>query len=111
MARSKPKLTVLVAPEAAAELSDIWCWNAERYSPEHADLYVDFLKQIILGLDRAYSNGKSVTTRPDLRYVLVRRKPKGYGHLVVYRAGEKTVDVLHVFHTAQDWQTMLIDEG
>lgn len=70
-----------------------------------------FIEADHLGLDRAYSNGKDVATRPDLLYVLVRRKPKGYGHLVVYRVGEKTVDVLHVFHTAQDWQTMLIDEG
>jgi plasmid stabilization system protein ParE len=43
--------------------------------------------------------------------VLFRRKPKGYGHLVVYRFDDKIVEVLHVFHTAQDWQTMLIDDG
>jgi hypothetical protein len=54
MARSKPKLTVRVAPEATAELAAVWCWNAERYSPDHADRYIDFLKQIIFGLDRSY---------------------------------------------------------
>lgn len=110
MARSKPKLTVRVAPEATAEVADIWCWNAERYSPDHADRYIDFLKHIIAGLALSYASGKPVETRRDLRYLLIRRKPKGYGHLIVYRFDEKIVEVVHVFHSAQDWQTKLITE-
>jgi plasmid stabilization system protein ParE len=109
MAGSKSTLTVIVSPTATAELAHIWRWNAACYSPDHADRYVDSLKRVIVGLARTYSLGKSIGIRPDLRYVLIRRKPKGHGHLVIYRFDEKTVDVLHIFHTAQDWQTKLID--
>jgi len=110
MARPKPALKVIVAPEAASDLAEIWRWNAERYSPDHADRYVDLLKQVIYGLDVAHLRGKPVARRPDLRFVLVRRKSRGYGHLVVFRINDVTVDVLHVFHSAQDWPTELSDE-
>jgi plasmid stabilization system protein ParE len=48
--------------------------------------------------------------RPDLRYLMIRRKAHGYGHVVVYRVTDVSVEVLHVFHTAQDWQTRLTEE-
>ena len=54
--------------------------------------------------------GNNLGNRPDLRYVDIRRKPKRHGHIVVYRFDDTRIDVLHVFHTAQDWQTILADE-
>ena len=61
-----------------AELAEIWRWNAERHAPAHADRYLDALKQIVFGLAHSYARGKSIAVRPDLRYVLVRRKPIAY---------------------------------
>src|SRR5947199_10399646 len=93
MAQSKPKLTVQVAPDAAAELAEIWRWNAENYSPDQADRYVAFLKQVIFGLDRLYWHGTTIDDCPGLRYVLIRRKRKRHGHIAVYRVSDSTVDV------------------
>jgi plasmid stabilization system protein ParE len=107
MARTEPRLNVVFAPEALDDLARIWIRNAERYGLEHADEYVGFLKQVIFSLDRSYGAGKAIDSRPDLRYILVRRKPKGHGHLAVYRVSSTAVEVLHVFHTAQDWEPRL----
>ena len=41
----------------------------------------------------------------------MRCKAKGHGHVVVYRFDETRIDVLHVFHTAQNWQTILAEEA
>lgn len=103
-------LTVVIAPNATAELAAIWRWNAEHYSPDHADRYLAFLETSIYDLDRAYPLGRSVDTRPELRHILIRRKTQGHGHVAVYRVTESTVDVVHLFHSAQDWQKILIDE-
>lgn len=54
---------------------------------------------------------KTVSDRPDLRYIIMRCKAKGHGHVVVYRFDETRIDVLHVFHTAQNWQTILAEEA
>ena len=51
-----------------------------------------------------------MTVRPNYRYLVMRRRKKWHGHLAVYRYDDKTIDVLHAFHTAQDWQSILADE-
>jgi len=104
-------LTVTVSPTATAELLDIWRWNADRYGQRHADDYVGFLRNSLQQLPVLHALGQPVTVRPEFRYVLMRRRTKGHGHLAVYRCDDKTIDVLHVFHTAQDWQSILADEA
>jgi plasmid stabilization system protein ParE len=41
---------------------------------------------------------------------LIRRKSRGHGHIAVYGVDESTVNILHVFHSAQDWQRRLQGE-
>jgi len=101
---------VVYAPTALEELDDIWDWNERTHSREHAVGYIEFLTKNIDGLKRRYAQGNPVGARPDLRYILIRRKARGHGHVAVYRFNDATVDVLHVFHTAQDWQTKLIEK-
>ncbi|HEX4129123.1 MAG TPA: type II toxin-antitoxin system RelE/ParE family toxin [Pirellulales bacterium] len=103
-------LRVIISPAVITALHEIWQWNAERYCPSHADAYLAFLKRHVYGLDRRYKQGKTLTFRPELRYIMIRRKSKGHGHVVVYRFDNREVNVLLVFHTAQDWQTKLADE-
>lgn len=104
MGRRKPRLTVIRSPVAQDELHGVWVWNAQHYGPSHADSYLRFIEQSIKRLEHEYALGNSVAARPDLRYMIMRRKATGHGHVVVYRHNDKQVDVLHVFHTAQDWQ-------
>lgn len=98
---------VILAPAVADELQSIWEWNAAHYSPDHADAYLDFIKEHIFDLRQREPPGRALAVRPDLRYLLVRRKSSGHGHVVVYRIADIEVHVLHVFHTAQNWQSKI----
>jgi len=106
----RPTLTVVYAAKALKELDEIWDWNRRHYSSDHADQYIEFLQRHIDALCTDHRHGKQVGSRPDLSYILIRRKSKGHGHLAVYSADETQVNVLHVFHSAQDWQNKLLDE-
>ncbi len=109
MASDKP-LTLIRSPAAIDELHDIWQWNARYYSASHADSYLRYLTESIADLSSSYARGKVVATRPDLRYIIIRRRSKGHGHVAVYNFDEKEVHLLHIFHTAQDWQKTLVDK-
>jgi plasmid stabilization system protein ParE len=109
MASNKLPLRVIRAPAAIDELHDIWQWNAGHYGASHADDYLRYLTESIADLATHYDRGKLVPGRPDLRYVIIRRRAKGHGHVAVYNYDDEEVHVLHVFHTAQDWQTKLAD--
>jgi plasmid stabilization system protein ParE len=111
MASKKSPLTVIQSATAIDELDDIWRWNAHHYSSPHADKYLRYLKESIATLSGNFAVGKTVGSRPDLRYVLIRRRVSGHGHVAVYNFTDTEVHVLHVFHTAQDWQKRLIREG
>jgi plasmid stabilization system protein ParE len=103
-------LPVVYAPVALQELDVIWDWNEKNYSRSHAARYVDFLEHHIDALSENHQRGKVVESRPEYRYIIIRRKAKGHGHVAVYRFDDKGVNVLHVFHTAQDWQAILSEE-
>lgn len=107
----RPTLTVVYAAKALKELDEIWDWNDERHGSDHADQYVEFLERQIDALSSDHRLGKQVGFRPELSYILIRRKSKGHGHIAVYGVDEMRVNVLHVFHTAQDWQSKLKEEA
>ena len=111
MASPKRTLSVILSPTAIDERHGVWRWNAEHYSPLHADTYVRYLKGHIYDLARRHAQGKTAPDRPNLRYTIIRRKAKGHGHLAVYRVDAEEVNVLPVFHSAQDWQTNLAEEN
>jgi plasmid stabilization system protein ParE len=110
MASDKPPLTVILAPTAIDELHGIWRWNAGNYSVTHADGYILYLRQKIVELAGIYAKGKAVSTRPDLHHIIIRRRNRGHGHVVVYNFNQQEVHVLHVFHTAQNWPNKLAEE-
>jgi plasmid stabilization system protein ParE len=107
MAGKTPKLKVQYSPQTRLALDEIWEWNAERYDVGHADEYVSFLEKKASGLATAYPLGKIVPTAPELRYIIVRRTPHGHAHVVVYKVVVGNVNVINIFHTAQDWQNKL----
>lgn len=107
MATQKPALDVVLAPTLLDDLHEIWMWNAVHYSAGHADAYLQLLRRGIDALATTYLSGKSVSTRPDLHYILIRRRSRGHGHLVVFSFDQNEVRVLNLFHTAQDWQNRL----
>jgi plasmid stabilization system protein ParE len=107
MASRKRRLKVIVSPIAREDIADIWRWNAATYNVSHADRYIELLTQAIYNLDKDHGRGRIVTHRPELRYIVIRRRPRGHGHIAVYTVDDDSVNVLHLFHTAQDWQSKI----
>jgi plasmid stabilization system protein ParE len=103
-------LPVVYAAIARHELDETWRWNEKTYGRRHAVHYVDFLIRRIGVLGTDYQKGQVVSTRPDLRYLPIKLKSRGHGHVVVYGIDERAVSILHIFHTAQDWQTRVSAE-
>lgn len=87
---------------AQVELLEIWNYNAERYGLRHADEYEAFLTDGIAVLADDPEIGTPIEGFPNRRALTIRRRPRGHGHVAVYRIESETVRVLHVFHTAQD---------
>jgi plasmid stabilization system protein ParE len=111
MASKKSRLKVTRSPIAINELDSIWQWNAKQYDVTHADKYLAFLTDHIEALADNYARGKIVRSRPELRYLLIRRRPSGHGHIAVYSFDADEVYILHVFHSAQDWQGRVARES
>ena len=106
MARKPPSLAVIIMPRAQRDLTAIWDYNCDTYNPDHADKYANFLADRTAALATEFLNGKVVPSRPDFRSFLM-RKGRGHGHIAIYQIINDTVEVLHYFHTAQDWQSKL----
>lgn len=109
-AEHRSALPVYYAPVALHDLDMVWDWNEKTYGPGHAARYVELLQRHIDALGENHSRGRVVESRPDLLYIRIGRRKRGHGHIAVYRVDEDAVSVLHVFHTAQDWQTKLAEE-
>jgi plasmid stabilization system protein ParE len=110
MAAQSSRREVELTPEAVGALREIWEWNAEGHTPSHADAYLQFLATGIESLAVPDAAGRPVPGRPEVWYRLIRRRPGGHGHIVVYRVANNRVTLLRIFHTAQDWQAALSKE-
>jgi plasmid stabilization system protein ParE len=106
----RPALPVEYAPIAFQDLDVVWDWNEKTYGRDHAERYVDFLRRHIDALGESHVRGRVVEFRPKLRYIRISRRSRGHGHVTVYRVDEDKVAVLHIFHTALDWQAKLAEE-
>jgi len=107
MAARPPRFQVAVTAEAASALDQVWRSSADRYGHSHADAYLRLLKDAIRSLEVPSAVGKAVPGRPNVYYLLVRRRASGHGHILVYEIPGNQVSVLRLYHTAQDWQAKL----
>jgi plasmid stabilization system protein ParE len=110
MRRPKGRLPVIYADDALDEIDQIADWNEKTYNRAHARDYIRFLERHIEALAKDFAKGRPVSTRPDLRYIQIRKRSKAYGHVAVYIFDEQAVTVVHVFHTSQDWENRLAEE-
>ena len=110
MSAELPFLPIEFTKAARRELDEIWVWNERRYGAEHAGQYFRFLRSEIDLLSTDHYRGKAIPANPDLRFLLIRRTPRGYGHIAVYEIRAASIIVLHVFHTSQDWQRRLSED-
>src|SRR5437762_12771618 len=108
MASKEPALEVVIDPAASLHLIEIWDWNASEYGVSHANDYLQFLRAAIQELASPGLKDRDVPALPHLRFRVVRKRNRGYGHVLVYRVSPERINLLHVFHTAQDWKTAIL---
>ena len=109
MSQSRKRWTVGYADQALRELDAIADWNEQTYNRAHAKAYVRFLLRQIERLETDFEKSRPVSTRPDLRYILIQKRSKGYGHVAVFTYDHQAITIVHVFHTAQDWENKLTE--
>jgi plasmid stabilization system protein ParE len=107
MARKERPLEIAFTPSARADWIAIWQWNETEYGESRADSYMAFLEKEIVRLSHSPRLGVDVPEYRGLRRRLVKRRSRGHGHIVFYRVQESHLVVVHIFHTAQDWQSKL----
>jgi len=109
MAGRKPVLTVTLSRAADNELDRIYRYTLGEHGLGAADRHMALLQAKMASLSTDYNKGKSVMGWPDLRYLLMKKRNSGDGHIAVYRIDEAsaTVEVWFIFHTKQDWENKL----
>ena len=110
MAGNERPLTVIFTVSARADWIAIWHWNATTRGVRRADSYMAFLEAEIMRLASNPELGIGVEEFPGLRRRVVKKRTRGYGHVVLYRVTGSHLEVVHVYHTAQDWQSGLSNE-
>ena len=101
MARQKLRLTLAISPEAKSDLFDIWRYNAIHRGFRAAELWDAVIQSRIDSLSTDYDLGRRIDEAPELRFVIVQRRPKAHGNVVVYQIDLEglTLSILRVFHT------------
>jgi plasmid stabilization system protein ParE len=107
MAQEPRKLEVVITPMARRDLHEIWRWNAENHNPDHADTYVEFLLSQVDLLSTDSHLGRTVPSAQEYRYTALRKHLRGHSHIAVYQVHEDIVEVLHFYHSAQNWRARL----
>lgn len=110
MARFSPQLTLAYTVESLANLDKIWEWNAEHKSSAHADRYLAFLKTQTNKLLATNNPGRPVPERESYRYAILKRRSRGYGHVVIFEIDGQVLRVLRYFHTSQDWENQIAND-
>jgi plasmid stabilization system protein ParE len=109
MARRKRALKLEFTATAQADLLAIWDWNASQYGEAHADKYIETLFAAARRLCRSPESGMPIAEFIGLRRYLVKKRSKGHGHFIIYREEGEQLQVLHLYHSAQDWRRKLTD--
>jgi|GEM_PF-1836093 len=104
MAEVPPSLLVLLSDAAQDDLLGIWADNVDRHGLERAESYEDFLKVGINSLANRFPSATSIEGFPHVRCMTFRKRPRAYGHHVIFRVDDENglILVLRIFHTSMD---------
>ncbi len=99
-------MKVIYARAAVSELDEIWMWNLEHHGLTQAQAYITFIQDQIESLSDHPFIGPALSTRSDLRYLVMKWNSAGHGHVAVYTIDQddENIIIAHVFHTRQNWQ-------
>ena len=109
--KRKEELPIQYSRKAIFEIDKIWSWNEKTYDSIHDSSYVLFLLREAERQCRKKDAGQPVEGHPDWRHLFVRQSNKGHGYIVVFRKTAQLIEILHFYHSAQDWPQRLKDES
>jgi plasmid stabilization system protein ParE len=107
MAEEQPLPEVSYSAAAIRDLHGIWIWNADTHSVASADRYEEFLKKTASSLRSSPKRVQTVLDRIDLQYVTAQQKPRRHGHVIISKTTSSSIEIVRIFHTAQDWVNKL----
>lgn len=91
-------------PLAEADLSTIWDFTAERWSVEQAESYLTGLQDMLALLCGHPEIARSVQElNPPVKLYPYR------SHLVIFTAGETSLEVIRVVHMRSNWRNAMPD--
>lgn len=93
-----------LSPAAQSDLSGIWGYTAEMWSPDQADTY---LRGLGKKLEDLCSYPEIARERPEIDPP-VRCHPYR-SHLIIYRIEDDHLAIIRVVHSRQHWQALLND--
>lgn len=96
-------LTVEYSDAAAADLKQIWNWNADHYGRSHASKYIQYLRSSIGSLRATPHHGSEIAQLPPYRKLLLLKRSGGHGHMAIYQVVGDVIRVVRILHTAQDY--------
>ena len=97
-------LQIVLRPQAAADLSDIWDYTAETWSRGQADTYLRALNKAFLIL----------ADFPEMARLRSEFKPpvrvhSFCKHLIIYGTDKDRIDVIRVVHSRANWAALLAE--
>jgi toxin ParE1/3/4 len=84
-----------LTPLAQADLENIWNCTADTWSPEQADKYISEFVTAFAAIAAGKRKGLVAERAGYLKYAVG-------SHLVFYREGEATIDVVRVLHQSME---------
>lgn len=56
-------------------------------------------------LERDYDRGRRGTKSASLRYIVYQWRPRRHGHVVIYEVVNGVVEIVGIYHTAENWHS------
>lgn len=101
MDRGSSRVKLELSDKAYADLLEIWVYNAEYYTIEHADKYWAFVfTELERVVDHPLLVGRPVENFPHLRCVIIKRRAGGHGHAAYYEIHPDAIRVVRILHTS-----------
>jgi len=97
-----PKLALRISLMAADDLSDIWHFTANRWSPSRADRYYQGIIRQIELLRQMPHSGKLMS-----HILSGYRGKKVMSHQIFYKATKDTLYIIRIFHERMDIRSRL----
>jgi toxin ParE1/3/4 len=101
-------MRVLRAPQASRDIIDVLAYTKERWGVAQAREYRKLLKEAIEAIARDPGRGKPrEDVRPGIRAFHIAQRGRPARHILFYRFGSGTLEIVRFLHDAMDFERHL----